>query len=613
MKLRTKLLFAQGPLLAALILVGAVGSFTARQLGRGAEAILRDNYRSVLAAQRMSGDLARIDQAALLCVAGDCERGRAQVDEARRAFEAELAVQEGNLTEPGEADATHALRAAWSSVPGALARLGAGGAAGARAVYLDELAPALERAKHSSDAILALNQDAMVRKSDAAERSAARLNALLIAAAALGCASGLLASGLLTARLLRPLGVLSQAARRLGEGDAAARARVEGKDELARVAAEFNTMADHLERYRVSTLGELLAAHRSAQAVIDSLPDPVLVLGVAGDILHLNQAAETLLRLRPETGLAGVDPTLRAVLERVRGHVLGGHGAHLPKDLSEAVRVATPVGERRLLPRGSPVYSEQGAVVGSAVVLQDVTRLLSFDELRNDLVATVAHEFRTPLTSLHMAIHLLAEQAAGPLVEKQLELLYAAREDCARLQATVEELLDLSRIQSGRLELHLASTEARELAERAIEGQRAAGDARSVKLANEVSGRAGDVRVDPDRIQLVFANLLANAIRHSPAGGTVSVRAEGGPEELRFEVVDQGPGIPREYRQAIFDKYFQLPSTASGGAGLGLFIAREIVQAHGGAIGVEDAPGGGSRFWFSVPRAGAPGPAQDSS
>src|SRR5262249_8133764 len=151
-KLRTKLLFAQLPLLAALILVGGVGSFTARQLGRGAEAILRDNYRSVLAAQRMSGDLARIEQAALRCVAGECERSRSQVEEARRAFEAELAVQEGNVTEPGEADATHALHAAWSSVPGALARLGAGNGTTARALYFDELAPALERAKRSADA-----------------------------------------------------------------------------------------------------------------------------------------------------------------------------------------------------------------------------------------------------------------------------------------------------------------------------------------------------------------------------------------------------------------------------------------------------------------------------
>ena len=102
----------------------------------------------------------------------------------------------------------------------------------------------------------------------------------------------------------------------------------------------------------------------------------------------------------------------------------------------------------------------------------------------------------------------------------------------------------------------------------------------------------------------MFANLVGNAVRHSPPGGSVRVRSRpDGMQQVRFEVVDQGPGVPHEYRQAIFEKYFQLPDAPPGGAGLGLFIAREIVRAHGGEIGVEEAPGGGSTFWFTVPRA----------
>jgi signal transduction histidine kinase/HAMP domain-containing protein len=604
MTLRTKLVLAQAPLLAALIFVGAVGSLTARELGRGAQAILRENYRSVLASQRMADAAARIDSAALFCVAGERPRGLKRIAESQRAFELELRVQEGNVTEAGEAEATARLRADWQRSSDALARFTAlASERELRDAYFSDLLPAITAVKQSADSVLALNQDAMVRKSDAAQRSAERLNTLLIAVAALGCVVGMLSSSLLTARLLRPLGVLRQAARRLGEGDVAARAQVEGRDELAEVASEFNTMAERLQRYRESTLGQLLAAHRSSQAVIDSLSDPVVVLGIAGEILHLNAAAESLLELRPETGLGGVQPGLRAVLERVRGHVLGGSGAYLPKGLEEAVRVTASEGDRRLLPRGTPVYSEQGDVIGASIVLQDVTRLLSFEELRNDLVATVAHEFRTPLTSLRMAIHLLNEQAAGPLSKKQADLLFAARDDCERLQSTVDELLDLSRIQGGKLELRLASIDVESLARKAIEVQRGAAELARVELRCEVLPGQGNARVDPDRIALVFANLLGNAIRHGPAGSAVSLRARTSDAEVRYEVVDQGPGIPREYRQAIFEKYFQLPDTPPGGAGLGLFIAREVVRAHGGEIGVEDEPGGGARFWFTVPRA----------
>lgn len=603
MSLRAKLVLAQAPLLAALLVVAIVGSLVSGELGRGAQAILSDNFRSVLAAQRMGDELAHIDSAALFCLAGERERGLKRVAESRRAFEAELRVQQGNVTEVGEAEVTTRLHENWQKLGESLARFAPiSSPTELRATYFGDVLPAVAAVKQDTAAVLALNQDAMVRKSDQAERSARRLNEWLVAAAALGCLVGVLASGLLTTRLLRPLGVLSQAARRLGEGDPAARARVTGRDELAQVASEFNTMADRLQLYRESTLGELLAAHRSSQAVIDSLSDPVVVLGVGGEILHLNAAAESVLELRADAGLPAASPELRAVLERLRDHVLGGKGAYLPKGLEEAVRAVTREGERRLLPRATPVYSEQGDVIGASIVLQDVTRLLSFDELRNDVVATVAHEFRTPLTSLRMAIHLLFERAAGELTEKQADLLLAAREDCDRLQAIVDELLDLSRIQAGKLELRLRDADAESLARAALESHRSAAELAGVELRAEVLPGQGEVRVDPDRIALVFANLLGNAVEHSPRGSRVVLGATSDSSSVRFEVADRGPGVPREYRQAVFEKYFQTPGAAHGGAGLGLFIAREIVRAHGGEIGVEDAPGGGALFWFRLPR-----------
>jgi NtrC-family two-component system sensor histidine kinase KinB len=603
-KLRTKLLLAQAPLLLALVVIGVVGSLTASELGRGSQMILRENYRSVLALQRMLESLDQLDSAALFRIAGERELTREQASAYRARFEQELGVQQSNVTEPGEAEQTRALAGSWARyVEGWAEFERRSETAEVRAFYFAELQPAFERVKQRADQVLALNQDAMLRKSDAAERSARRLNTLLVSIALAGCLLGVWGSSALTSRLLRPLTVLTHAARRLGEGDVEARALVDGQDELARLAVEFNTMAERLKRYRESTLGELLAAHRASQSVIDSLPDPVLVVAVEGHLLHANESAERLLHIRLDAGLATIDPAIRAVLERVHQHVLAGKGPYLPKGLEEAARTSTVDGERRLLPRGTPVYSEQGDVVGTTVVLQDVTRLLSFEELKNNLVATVAHEFRTPLTSLHMSIHLLTEQLVGPLTEKQSDLVYAAREDCERLQRIVEELLDLSRIQSGHLELRTAPAEIEALVRKALDAQEAGAAQRNVELRCEVVPGAGHVLVDPDRIALVFSNLLANAIRHSPSGGSVVVRAAIANQRARFEILDRGPGVPHEFRQAIFEKYFRVPGAPSGGAGLGLFIAREIVQAHGGEIGVESEPGQGSVFWFTLPLA----------
>jgi len=431
---------------------------------------------------------------------------------------------------------------------------------------------------------------------------------------------GLLASVSLTTRLLRPLGVVSAAVRRFGQGDLQARARVQGEDDIAQLAQEFNTMADHLERYRKSSLGELLQAQQASQAAIDSLPDPVLMLEAAGDLQGTNAAARTILGIDPEesgsSSFERVDPGVRSLLDRVRAHVVGGRGVYSPKGFEEALRVPAPDGERIYVPRATPIYGENGSVAGAAVVLQDVTRLFHFDELKNNLVATVAHEFRTPLTSLRMAIHLCTEEAVGPLSNKQAELLFAAREDCERLQAIVDDLLNLSRLESGRIDLQKRRVDPQSLVDLAIDVHGAAAKSQQITLRSEVFPGLSEAFADPDRLQLVFTNLISNALRYSPAGSEIVVRAlaeaaqEGasagatnGHSLIRFEVRDQGPGIPVEHQEALFEKFFRVPGRPGGGAGLGLFIARGIVQAHGGHIGASSVAGSGSTFWFTIPAA----------
>jgi NtrC-family two-component system sensor histidine kinase KinB len=617
MTLRSKLLLAQAPLVLALVLMGVIASAVISSLSRESESILEHNYRSVLAAQRMKESLERMNNVALFVIAGqgagqepgqgarEPARGIEQAERHREQFEAELQVQEENITEPGEREATQRLRALWTAYQEAFTRLQARPAEQARATYFDEHLPVFEQVRAACDEILALNQDAMVRKSNDARRAAARFNTLVVGFAVAGCILALLISTTLTARLLRPLGVLSQTARRLGEGDLDARARVAGSDEIAQLSRELNTMADRLAQYRKSSLGELLEAQQASQAAIDSLPDPVLILGTDGALGHVNLAAESLLEVDLDRGgkeaLRDLDPAARDVIERVRQHVVGGKGAYSPRGLEESFRLATPDGDRHFLPRATPVYTEGGAVAGTTIVLQDVTRLQRFDELKNDLVATVAHEFRTPLTSLQMAIHLCVEQVVGPLTEKQADLLHTAREDCDRLQSIVNELLDLSRIQSGRIELHREPLEVEALVEKALEAHRHVAAERGIELRSEVLPGTGHVLADAERIQLVFSNLLTNAIRHSTAPGAVSVRASASGQRIRFEVVDQGSGIPREYHQAIFDKFFRTPGAPAGTAGLGLFITRELVVAHGGDIGVTSEPGQGSTFWFTLP------------
>ncbi|HET6347086.1 MAG TPA: HAMP domain-containing protein, partial [Myxococcota bacterium] len=411
MTLKRKLLLAQAPLLLCIAIIGGVAHMANTVLAQSSQRILQDNYRSVLAAQRMKEYLERANSGLMFIVAGQPARGIAQVAEFEARFDQELRIQESNITEPGEQAATAALRSTWDAYRNLLhARQPLPPSEPADVVYFRDLLPAFQGVKDRADVVLYINQDAMVHKSDEAERVAQRHRGLIVLVAVCGCVAGFLASSAAMGRLLRPLSVLGQAVRRFGQGDLGIRAQVGGQDEIAILGHEFNTMAGRLQEYRNSSLGELLEAQQAAQAVIESLPDPILVVHQDGQITHANHAAQQLFAMAdtPARNLDALtnDAALTERLTRVFRHTATGHGPYQPRGFDDAIRVSSSDGERYLLPRSMPLHSALGAVSGSTLVLQDVTRLRRIDELKNDLVATVAHEFRTPLTSLRLAIHM---------------------------------------------------------------------------------------------------------------------------------------------------------------------------------------------------------------
>jgi signal transduction histidine kinase/HAMP domain-containing protein len=603
MTLRTRLLLAQSPLALALAAVAGVAVVTANSLGQAGERILSDNYRSVLAAQRMKESIERLDSGALFVVIGNRDSGLRLAAEHRPAFEDELQVEEHNITEPGEQEAAQRLRDSWTRYQADYEAFLALPEAEQRGRYLAVLQPDFLAVKAAADEILSINQDAMVLKSAQVRRRSDVVKTAVVVGVLAAFVLGLAASTTLTSRALRPISVLGQAVRRLGQGDYAVRARVQdASSEIGQLSADFNAMAESLQRYRDSSLGELLEAQLAAQATIDSLPDPVLVFDAQGKVANANRAAEQLLNVRASDGnLHAAPPAVRERVEHIRDEVLAGAPGVQPRGFEDALVVEAPAGNHALLPRANAVSSDEGQLLGVTVLLQDITRLRRFDELKDDLVATVAHEFRTPLTSLRMAIHLLAEQTVGALDDRQLDLLSAAREECDRLQSIVDDLLDLARIRSGRLELHPRSLSAELAIDEAVDAVRPQADQARISLETHIDPGAESMVADPDRIELALTNLLANAIRHSPAGSSVAVHARRANGAVRIEVEDHGPGIALEYQPRLFEKFYRVPGTPPGGAGLGLSIVRDVVEAHGGTVGVNSVPGRGSTFWLELP------------
>jgi NtrC-family two-component system sensor histidine kinase KinB len=291
-KLQTRLLLTLAPLAAALVVIGVVSLRTFDALGRSSQRILQDNYRSVLAAQRMKESAERIDSAALFRAAGRADKADEQAPPNLDSFERELEIEAHNLTEQGEEQAADQLLAIWKEYRSrytSYTKLTS--EAELKKVYFEEMEPGFLRLKRAADHILEINQDAMVRKSEEARREAEQQRSLLLFTLLAALGMGMFASISLTSRALRPLRALSGVVRKIGEGDLDARAKLSGEDEISRVGRELDVMADRLREYRNSSLGELLQAQQASQAAIDSLPDPVLVLSVDGSVLNVNQAA----------------------------------------------------------------------------------------------------------------------------------------------------------------------------------------------------------------------------------------------------------------------------------------------------------------------------------
>jgi NtrC-family two-component system sensor histidine kinase KinB len=234
--------------------------------------------------------------------------------------------------------------------------------------------------------------------------------------------------------------------------------------------------------------------------------------------------------------------------------------------------------------------------------LEDITHLREIDRLKSEFIATASHELRTPLTSVQMGVHLLLEGALGELTDSQNEVLQACRQDCERLDKLMRDLLDLSKIEAGESQPHLAPVRARELITTVAEELRPQVETKGLKLRVELPVELQQVEVDRTQIERVISNLVINALRHTKHG-EIKINAEQRDGNVAVSICDTGSGIPTEYLPHIFDKFVQVPDAPTGGAGLGLTISKSIVEAHGGQISVQSQVGRGSTFTFTLPLA----------
>jgi NtrC-family two-component system sensor histidine kinase KinB len=602
--LQTKVLIGLLPTLAILMGLGLWAIVMFYRLGGNIDVILRENYTSIVAAEGMKEAIERMDSGLLFAVGGQDKRGRDQFDANRPKFEGQLKTEKGNITVPGEQALVDSVETLFREYLVHADHFFSLDPQRQTEVYFGELEPVFDKIRVGADGILALNQENMTAMDRRARMNATNSIRLMVGALIAAVVLAVGAALHLSRLILRPIQAVTDGARAMARGELDQLVPAASRDELGDLANAFNEMARTIRDYRQAGTARLLRAQKTAQATIDSFPDPVVVVDPVGAVEQANRGARRLLAVTP-----AAEPPVAWVpaqpLQSLISDVLAGHGDYLPLSLDQAIPLDDDGQERYYLPRVVAIRTERDELIGAAVALADVTKFHLLDRLKSDMVATVSHELKTPLTSVQMAIHLLLEEVVGPLTPKQIELLLAARQDADRILTMINDLLDLTRIEQGRVRLDLEPLPAGDLVDEAVARFQPQAQARGVALTARVEGPDPTVMVDRDRIEHVFDNLIVNAIQHTNRGGAVHVAviAEGG--RTRFVVEDNGEGIPPEHVSRLFEKFYRVPTDRhSGGAGLGLAIVREIVTAHGGEIGVESEPRKGARFTFNLPAVG---------
>lgn len=591
MTFRHKLLLAQMPMTVALLLIVAGSIYACLHVGSAPAEILHENFRSFDAGRGMANVVDAVEEH--IFEGSQSTTASYELGQLLVTFERELTVQESNITEEGESEATARLHQAWETYRDGLALCTTPAGLTAHRVHAAVLRDAVE-------AILQMNRDAMHRKSERTRRGTERIVAVLAAAATFGFFLATFVTGFWLRRTLAPIRVLERAVHRLAQGDFATRIVIQGDDEIASLSRSFNDMAERLSQYRQSSLGDLLNANNRLESVMDSLADAVVVYDLDGTPATHNEVAIRLLGphgIALETLPEALQVVVREAFEQVRRTA----EAYEHAALDAAVEIPGTPTPRWILVSATPVRTMGGTPSGVTIAFRDVTRSRRIEGFKGDLVAGAAHEFRTPLTSLHMAIHLCLEEAAGPLNTRQQDLLVLARRDCERLESVVEELLEMARLESGAARLTRTSVNVADFVREAIARHKL----KARNAGTSLTGLRGDslvtISADPGRLTNVLDNLIENAMRYAGHSSRIEVGHEATNGDVRIFVDDDGPGIPPDLRERVFARFFRVPGSAEPGTGLGLSIVQDIVRAHGGRVGVSASPLGGARFWFSIP------------
>jgi len=558
MKLKAKLTVGIGFLFLVILVFGIIGFVAINRLRSDADKILKNNYETLVYDNNM---LKALDELPAN-------------KQAIPFFESNLTKQENNITEFGEGDATKLLRSNFEELK-----------------QQPNDSSNYREIRQAIQTINTLNQNAILRKNETAQKTATdAIFWMTLIFSVLTIASFTLVINFPNV-LSTPIKTLAMGITEIAKKNYKNHINLEQDDEFKELADAINTMAEKLDEYEHSNLAKIKFEKSRIETIINQMKDGIIGFDETKNILFLNAVSEKLLGLKEKDIVGQYAPDV-AIKNDLMRRLLQDEGQNELKIYAD--------NKESYFNKDVLKVSNESQIIGEVIVLKNITPFHELNEAKTNFIATVSHELKTPISAIKMSLQLLGNKKTGLLNEEQLQLIDSIEDDSNRLLKITGELLNMSQVETGNIQLNILPCRPYDILQYALEAVKVQAEQKQIAIKINAIAGLPDVKADKEKTAWVLINFLTNAIRYSPENGDVTVEILKVKDKILFSVLDKGKGIESKYIDKIFDRYFQVPGNVKTGTGLGLAISKEFIEAQGGRIFVESKVGQGSRFYFTL-------------
>ena len=596
MKLKTKIQFSLVAMFAILTILGISGGYYLDRLADDSIKMMQDNYNSLSYTKEMS--FALNDLVSTLSIRDQPQRLRnINLNASFDRFETYLNLQEKNSTEQGELEITNVIRNDFQVFRDTV-----------ESYMTSEIVPE-EVFSRSLDMqgllqqVYQVNEDSIKSKTDQAFRTANWVTLFMLAVGFLFFVFIAVSMVYFPDYIVGPLNRMMDGIKEISRKNYSLRLPITTKDEFGELARSFNEMAEKLDEYESMNVAKILSEKSRIETIISQMNDAIIGLNRKNVVLFASRSALRLLHMKEED-VVGRSAAAVARENDMMAYFVGEVIEEKVQDTKTYPGInlefdgKTYYYEKDILRvPGSNQHSKEGYVI----ILKNITEFKEQDIAKTNFMATLSHELKTPISAIDMSLGLLQDDRIGDLNEEQKDLTNTIHHNSMRLLNMVNEILEISKIETGNIQLAIEDAPPSEIVERAIEITKSLYATKGIPVEPHIAEGLPILSVDVQKTAGVLINFLTNALRYTPEDAPVRVNVVQNNGAIEFAVTDQGPGITPEEQEKIFIRYRRRKGDKTKGTGLGLAISKEFIEKQGGKIWVESEVGKGSRFAFSLP------------